>query len=129
MKLINLDEEIPNIFYVFVNLNKFITKNNYEGSKTFNSAVFGELYTNKQLLDKYLKGTINYLPYIPNPNSDLHVVSPFQSTITSNYQTEYNVEIARQYNFPLYPSRLSATYAFGDYDSCVRVSNLYRWDC
>src|SRR5262245_32700694 len=108
MKLINLDEETPDIFYVFVNLNSFITKNNYENSKTFNSAVFANLSIDGQLLEKYLRGTINYLPFIPNPNSDLHVVSPFQNSVTADYRTEYNVELARQYNSPLYPSRLSA---------------------
>jgi hypothetical protein len=128
MQLINSTENIPEEFYVFVNLSSFITKNNYENSKTFNSAAFGELSMGGDILEKYIKGTINYLPFTPNPDRSLHSVSPFHNSITADYRTEYNVEIARQYNYPLYPSRLSATYAFGDYNSCLEVNRKYGWD-
>ncbi|MFZ6025088.1 MAG: hypothetical protein ACOYVG_11625 [Bacteroidota bacterium] len=128
MQLINTTDNIPEEFYVFVTLSNFMTKNNYENSKTFNSAAFGELSMSKDLLEKYITGTINYLPFTPNPNRSLHSVSPFHNSITADYRTEYNVEIARQYSFPLYPSRLSATYAFGNYDSCLEVNRKYGWD-
>ncbi|MGN6268186.1 MAG: hypothetical protein ACTHM5_21090 [Ginsengibacter sp.] len=95
MLLVNLKENIPDEFFVFINLKSFITKNNYENSKTFNSAAFGELSMNNTFLKKYLNGT---------------------------------VELSRRYNFPLYPSRLSATYAFEDYNSCVVVNKKYQWD-
>jgi hypothetical protein len=128
MQLINSTDNTPEEFYVFVNLSNFMTKNNYENSKTFNSAAFGELSMGGDFLEKYIKGAINYLPFTPNPDRSLHSVSPFHNSITADYRTEYNVEIARQYNYPFYPSRLSATYAFGDYDSCLEVNKKYGWD-
>lgn len=128
MKLINCNEEIPEEFYVFVDLQNHLTKSNYENSKTFHSAAFGELFIGNDFIEKYKTGAIDYLPFIPNPNNDLHVVSQFRNSITADYSTEYNVELSRKYNFPLYPSRLSAIYAFGDYNSCLEVNRKYRWD-
>jgi hypothetical protein len=128
MKLINFDEDIPDEFYVFINLQNFLTKHNYENSKSFTSAAFGSLFMGESFIAKYLNGEIDYLPYTPNSNNDLNVVSPFRSSITAQYTTEYNVELSRKYNFPLFPSRLSAIYAFGDYNSCIEVNRKYGWD-
>lgn len=128
MQCINIAESIPDEFFVFVNLQNFITKNNYQNSKTFHSAAFGELSLQGDFLEKYIKGTINYLPFVINQDRSLHSISPFHNSITADYRTEYNVEIARRYNYPLYPSRLSATYAFGDYNSCIEVNKKYNWD-
>lgn len=51
----------------------------------------------------------------------------FSHNVTNEYQTEYNCELHRYYNFPKYPSRLSSSYAFGDYESCKLVSQKYGW--
>src|SRR5690606_17004585 len=34
----------------------------------------------------------------------------------------------RKQYYPLYPSRLSALYAFGDYETCELVAKKYGWD-
>lgn len=75
-----------------------------------------------------MAGTVDYLPFIPNPNKDVQMVSVFYNNITSEYRTEYNCELHRRYNFQTYPSRLSAFYAFGDYDTCVAVSKKHHWN-
>lgn len=125
--LLNIDEKIPDIFYVFVDMNNVMTKHNLEVTKGFSSGAFGQLGFD-DFVNKYLKGTIDYLPFTPNPNTDVQIVSAFYNNITSEYRTEYNCELYRRYNFPKYPSRLSAFYAFGDYKTCLEVSKKYHWD-
>lgn len=126
-KLLNLDEKIPEAFYVFVNMDNLVTKHNLEVTKSFSSGAFGQLSMG-DFTQKYLDGTVDYLPFIPNPNKDVMMVSMFYNNITSEYRAEYNCELHRRYNFPTFPSRLSACYAFGDYETCVQVSNKYHWD-
>lgn len=153
MKLINLTEiEIPEIFYIFVNLTNLQTKHNLETTKCIVSGafldyieeadeefagkylkgtistIFPNQQTNNNVTEQYLKGTLDYLPFTPNPKCSVNFVSMFNNHITSEYRTEFNCEIHRKYRFPLYPSRMSSCYAFGDYESCVKVSTLYGWD-
>ncbi len=126
-KLLNSEESLPEVFYVFVNMNSLLTKHNLEFTKGFSSGAFGQLGIG-DFAKKYLEGTVDYLPFIPNPDKDIQMVSAFYNNITSEYRTEYNCELHRKYNFPTYPSRLSAIYAFGDYDNCIEVSRKYHWD-
>jgi hypothetical protein len=124
-KLMNINEEIPKEFYVFVNLDNPITKHNLEITKGFTSGAIGNIINMK----KYLDGTMDYLPFIPNPNQDHGPLSMFQWNITSDYRAEYNCEIFRKEHCPLFPSRLSAIYAFGDFETCKKVSATYSdWD-
>jgi hypothetical protein len=69
---------------------------------------------------------LEYLPFVPNPNY-FGFPNPFASTATSDYQLELDAEVIRCQFFQFAPSRLSAVYAFGDYDSCVQVHERYRW--
>jgi hypothetical protein len=73
-----------------------------------------------------MNGTMDYLPFIPNPNMTRKPMSMFQNNVTSEYRTEYNCEIFRKHYFPLFPSRLSAIYAFGDYESCKKATQMYH---
>jgi len=125
--LLNTEENIPEVFYVFVNFGNFTTKHNLEITKGFTSAAFGQIFMT-DFIEKYVNGNIDYLPFIPNPSKDLMVISLFNNDITSEYQTEYNCELYRRYNYPKYPSRLSAIYAFGDFETCLKVSEKYHWD-
>ncbi|MDR5591121.1 hypothetical protein [Christiangramia sp. SM2212] len=77
---------------------------------------------------EYLNGTINYLPFVQNPNFNLGLTSFFNNSITSEYRTEYNCELSRMYDFPTLPSRLSSCYAFSDFETCKLVSNRYGWN-
>ncbi len=126
-RLLNLNEKIPDTFYVFVNMNNIMTKHNLEVTKGFTSGAFGQLIFDDFAI-KYLDGTVDYLPFIPNPNKDVQMVSVFYNNITSDYRTEYNCELYRRYKFPTYPSRLSAFYAFGDYETCLKVSKIHHWN-
>ncbi|MEZ4780549.1 MAG: hypothetical protein R2816_02855 [Flavobacteriaceae bacterium] len=78
--------------------------------------------------ESFLNGSIDYLPFVENQDCNLGLTSLFANSITSNYRTEYNCELSRRYDFPSYPSRLSSCYAFGDYETCQRVSDKYGWD-
>jgi hypothetical protein len=125
-KLLNSTEPIPDIFFVFVTMDNLITKHNLEVAKSFSSGAFVQLVDNFE--KKYVAGSVDYLPFVINTNSDMKMVSPFYNSVTSEYRTEYNCEIHRRHNFPTYPSRLSAFYAFGDYGTCKLVSEKYNWD-
>ena len=40
---------------------------------------------------------------------------------------EYALEYIRRKKYKKYPSRFSCLYAFGDYESCKKVSELKKW--
>ena len=128
MNLLNIKKKIPDEFYVFVNLNNMMTKHNLEFTKTFTSAIFGQLSVTPDLLPKFLTNSINYLPFIPNDESDFKVISMFNNSITSDYRIEYNCELFRKRFYPHFPSRLSCIYAFGDFKDCEIVSKKYGWN-
>ena len=46
----------------------------------------------------------------------------------NDYMVEYDAELCRKYHYPQYPSRLSAIFAFGDYETCKEVDRKYDWD-
>lgn len=125
--LLNKKESIPEKFYIFVNQLNPMTHNNFNITKTFVSAAYAQCSMFDDFSKKYLGGQVNYLPFGLANEQDLKVVSPFHLSAINDYMTEYNAELARKYNFPLYPSRLSATFAFGDYETCQEVSKKYGW--
>jgi hypothetical protein len=124
-KTMNTQENLPEYFYVFVDLDNIITNHNLNTTKCLSSSVIGGL-SFPEIFNSYMNGTIDYLPFIPNPNAARKPMSMFQNTITSDYRTEYNCEIFRKHYFPFFPSRLSAIYAFGDYESCKKASKMYH---
>lgn len=69
---------------------------------------------------------MRYLPYEPC-HSDALAVSPYFMTAINDYRIEYDAEVFREKYYPLYPSRLSALYAFGDMETCKLVSAKYGW--
>jgi hypothetical protein len=124
-KTMNTQENLPEYFYVFVDFDNYITNHNLNTTKCLSSSVIGGLSIS-EIFNSYINGTIDYLPFIPNPNAARKPMSMFQNNITSDYRTEYNCEIFRKYHFPLFPSRLSTIYAFGDYESCEKASKMYH---
>lgn len=125
--LLNINEPIPNKFFIFVNQSNFITYNNFNLNKTFVSAAYTQCSFDKDFAEKYLKGQVNYLPFTPASNQDLKAVSPYHLSAINDYTVEYNAELARAYKYPAYPSRLSAIFAFGDYETCKEVARKYGW--
>ena len=150
MILLNTQEDIPEEFFVFVSKNNLLTQRNLTKTNCICSSAFLEYITQvdipfannylkgiitaysgnykREFPKKYLEGSIDYLPFKINEQSDLGMISMFNNSITNEYNVEYNIEIFRKLNFPLYPSRMSSCYAFGDYQSCLDVSKKYGWD-
>lgn len=121
------NSQIPEEFFIFVNEHIPLTYHNFNVIKSFVSSGFMTAGLGPVFLEKYLNGTIDYLPYNYNPDFRL-AVSPFCMRTINEYRVEVDAEIIRKEFFPLYPSRLSATYAFGDYSTCVAISKKYTWD-
>jgi hypothetical protein len=124
-KLLNLDEEIPPELFIFVNQLSPITYWNFNIIKKFSSGAFTSIDF-PGILEKYLSGTIKYLPYEPC-KMDAIAVSPYFLTAINDYRIEYDIEVYREKHHRTYPSRLSAIYAFGDYQTCVEVNRKYGW--
>ncbi len=126
-KLMNVDEEIPKEFFVFINFSNPVTKNNIELTGQFTSSGIVEALISKEKLNDYLTGKMQFAPYIPNPIQN-YSVSLFSLSVTNEYSVEYEAEYIRSIYFPLYPSRFSCIYAFGDYQTCQKVAELYNWN-
>lgn len=114
-------------YFIFLNLANPIAKANFEASGRITSSIFSNAISNKEFLIKYIDGTAKYLPFVPNPDSDIVSPSLFNMSITNSYCIEYNAEICRYQYFPKRPSRLSCIYAFKDYKDCEKAINLYGW--
>ncbi|EGQ8681846.1 hypothetical protein GKA74_23045 [Vibrio parahaemolyticus] len=123
--LINKNENIPEEFFVFVNFSSPLAAHNYKiGAYTSGAC---STWFQEETLAKYLDGSLNYLPFEPSQRDPM-AVSPYCLTAINDYRIEYDAEIYRKQNHPLYPSRLSATYAFGDFETCREVSQKYGWN-
>jgi len=125
VKLINLDEDAPDVFYIFVNQFNPMTEHNFKFTKTFTSGAVNSCI-NEDFLKKYLDGSAKYLPYEPCQFDNVSP-SPYLLNAINDYRIEYDAETYREKHHPLYPSRLSALYAFGDIKSCQLVSQKYGW--
>lgn len=127
--LCNSDESIPDVFYIFTNTSNLITKHNLQATKGFTSGSIGEILAREELQKKYFDGTLDYYQYIPNPQPDIGGMSMYALNATTEYRIEYNCEGHRKTceDAKFFPSRLSALYAFGDYESCEGVSQKYNW--
>lgn len=125
MKLINMDEDCPKVFYVFIGLgNSIYSKINYHNYKLNNSLIssgFKNLEISNIDINDFIMGNITYAPFIPNSTTFLSPTSHLMNVINS-YQVEYILEFYRKRE---YPSRFSCLYAFGDYESCEKASKLY----
>lgn len=126
MKLINIDEEAPDEFYIFVNQFNPMTEHNFQVTKTFTSGAVNSCIDQK-FAEKYINGSARYLPYEPCFHDNISP-SPYLISAINNYRIEYDIEVFREKHHPLYPSRLSALYAFGDFALCQQVSQKYTWD-
>jgi hypothetical protein len=125
-KLMNMDEETPSEFFIFVNQLNPVTYHNFNLIGQFSSGAFSSASLGPDYLQKYMKGEFRYVPYEP-VQMDAILLSPYFLTAINDYRIEYDVEFYREKRYPLYPSRLSAIYAFADYDSCVTVNRKYSW--
>lgn len=126
MKLINVDEHAPDEYFIFVNRLNQVTRNNFDLTGTFTSSAFG-LCTSPEFAAKYIQGSATYAPFRPD-SPDCTSISPYTLTAINDYRIEYDAEYVRMQRYRTYPSRLSATFAFGDLASCELVAKKYGWD-
>ena len=127
MKLLNLEDQSPEEYFIFVNQYSPFTYHNFNLTGHFVSAAFGSIDTDSEFLPKYLKGTATYLPF-QAAEMDCKTASPYSLTAINDYRIETDAERFRLQHHPLYPSRMSAIYAFGDFETCKAVSKKYGWD-
>ena len=125
-RLINIDEEVPSEFFIFVNQLNPVTFHNFNLIGQFSSGAFTTASLGNEYRQKYIKGDFRFLPYEPT-RTDAAFLSPYFLTAINDYRIEYDAEVYRAQYCPVYPSRLSAIYAFGDYDTCVSINNKYGW--
>ena len=125
MRLINVDDNAPEVFYIFVNQLNPVTEHNFKSTKTFISGAVGSCL-DKNFQEKYIKGRARYLPF-ELCQADNVSPSPYLLSAINDYRVEYDAEVFRKMNYPLYPSRLSALYAFGDIETCRLVSQKHGW--
>lgn len=115
-------------YYVFLNLNNPLAKANFEASGRITSSGFSNALTNESFREKYLSGSADYLPFVPNQNWDSNGVSLFSLSVTDVYRIEYNAELSRRSNFPHLPSRFSCIYAFKTIEDCEKAIRTYNWN-
>lgn len=117
----------PTRFYIFLNLLHPVTAHNALLIGSFTSAGWTSALSNQEFAKKYIAGEVDYLPFSPNEASDQHFLSMYYSSAINNYVIEHNAELTRRSEFGTLPSRLSATFAFGDYADCERAAQKYSW--
>lgn len=131
MKLLNINENAPEIFYIFIGQGKSIYSqinfHNYNLSKTIISSGFEGIFAQQDKIKDFIDGNIVYAPFIPN-RTTLTIPSSHSMTVVNGYNTEYILEYIRANNYKKYPSRFSCVYAFGDFESCKKASEWYKWD-
>jgi len=119
---------IQNEFYVFIDQYRPMTVLNLKNTKCFISAAYSNCSLDPNFLKKYLEGDVDYFPFIPH-EKDLPIISPYCLSAINYYRVEYDAELCRKNYYPKYPSRLSAIFAFGDYETCEKVNKKYdKWD-
>jgi hypothetical protein len=91
------------------------------------SGAYAQCSHDQRFAARYAAGEVDYLPFVPNGACDLTDYSAYSLTAMNSYMIEYNAELVRKENFPLFPSRLSAIYAFGDYATCETVASKHGW--
>lgn len=130
MKTMNTNEEIPNIFYIFLDFGGFIggiSGHNFNlEPKLVSSGIRNIQYDNFSTQD-FIEGNINYIPFT-RTNLTFNSPSTFMINTINNYNLEYNLELYRFNYYKQFPSRLSGIFAFGDYESCKLVAQKYKWN-
>jgi hypothetical protein len=118
---------MTNEFYVFVNLNNPIVRHNLSlPGKLLVSPVCAAL-GDDGFLEQYQNGTVDFLPFVRNTKVSTGFMSFFTHNIITTYRVEHDAEVCRRQFFPNKPSRLSAIYAFGSFEDCLKASELYGW--
>ena len=115
-------------YFVFLGLHTPSAVHNLRFTRSIVSAGITTASFDAASAEGYARGTLNYLPFIPNPNRHQGAVSSFAMEATRNYEVEYDAEYIRANEFPLLPSRLSCVYAFRSMADCHAATLKYGWE-
>lgn len=130
MKTLNTDEEVPEIFYIFLHSKRmWHLKWNFRLTKTLTSASVANTFFDMISLSKFMAGTVDYIPFIPNPNVDMHSPSSFSMREVAEYTVDYNAELHRKQHEETkrYPSRFGCIFAFGSIEEAERAANDWNF--
>lgn len=128
MHIFNISKEsFPQKFFIFVEPMSVIAQMNYSLTGVFTSSAYGSISLDQEFFKKYIDGTVDYLPYQLKQH-DMVTLSPYYLSAINDIRIETDAELIRRTFFRFYPSRLSATYAFGSYEDCEIASERYGWD-
>jgi hypothetical protein len=99
MKLLNVNEDIPDKFYVFLSHANNIIGQSYKHNYSLNHELLSagmNNYFDKHKREKYISGDIDYLPFVKN-NADYQTngISSYSFRLIQQYSVEYNLEIYR----------------------------------
>jgi len=112
-------------YFIFVNLANLFTRHNLKITGQILSSGYASALQDPNLIDQYLRGEINYLPFVINEQRATVFLSFYCTSITAGYRVEYEAEMRRLLSFPQLPSRLSAVYAFASEEDCREAHRLY----
>lgn len=115
-------------YFIFVNLNNPVTKHNLQLTGQILSAGYISVLQDSNLVDQYLKGEINYLPFVINEQRATNFLSFYCNSAIADYRVEYDAEMTRWLSFKNLPSRLSAVYAFATEEDCREANRLHGWN-
>jgi hypothetical protein len=119
---------LPADLFIFVDRLVPMTRWNLETVGSFTSASWPMFAGDPDFASKHDRGAVDYQFLVPNTERSHGFVSPYARTAVTDYMLEYNAEEVRRREFPTCPSRLSAVFAFGDWESCEHVNAKYCWD-
>ncbi len=131
MKTLNTNEDVPDIFYIFLHHDRmWILKWNYRLTKTLTSASIANTFFDTDKRMKFISGSVDYLPFIPNPDVDMQSPSSFSLREVSEYTVDYNAELYRRGHEETkkYPSRFGCLYAFGSLSDAKEAADKWNFD-
>lgn len=129
-------EPVPSAFYVYVDTANVLANHNVGLLDRIPSTTLSVVATDPQLWDTYLRGDLDYRPFIDGPNGlepnpqatgalSAHTISSLER---GSYTLELVGERVRSQCARQAPSRLSAVYAFGDLESSRAAGKAHGWD-
>lgn len=119
------NEDAPSEVYIFVNQLHPMVRWNFNINGRFQSGGCSSA-TSPQGLQHYVEGKLNFCPFVPRDLGNVSP-SPYCLSAISDYWIEYDADYWRERVNRLFPSRLSAVFAFGDLESCRLVCTKYGW--
>ncbi|HMM22958.1 MAG TPA: hypothetical protein PKA10_19790 [Selenomonadales bacterium] len=115
----------PSIYYAFLDPKNIFVQNNFKSSNAIASGSVNNFH-DPNFISAYQNGEI---VWIPEPEYGSKSFGAFiESALRYFYGSERDAELIRSMYYKSNPSRFSAVYGFGDYNTCEVVAQKYNWD-